>query len=141
MNRVRNAVIIIILCIIGLSSWKAGHKKPLALAVPPADDMRDAVAGGPSHATDHKKPLHGPTLGLPNMADDNLRDAVAEGPAIPTGLRNRLTPHGNTEDETPPPPRGGEHPGIGPLGGPNPGSQLPPPGPLSPSGPVGQNPD
>ena len=50
--------------------------------------------------------------------------------------RRNNGPHGNTEDGTPPPPRGGGEGGIGSLSGPNPGSQLPPAPPLSTSGPL-----
>ena len=123
MQKVRNAVIIIVLCII--SGYKA--YKPIArhLNLPPADSLHDALAGSPINASR-------PGLHLSNSDDDSLHDSVA-GNAIP-GFHQG--PHGNTEDGTPPPPRGGDHDGIGPLGGPNPGSQLPPPGPLSPSEPL-----
>ncbi len=125
MNRIRNGVIIIILCIVGSASYKA-TQKGLGLGAPRPDDIHDALAGNANH---HNK------LNLGAPSDDNLKDSLAEGPAIPTGLHNG--PHGNTEDETPPPPRGGDHPGIGGLGGPNPGSQfVPPSAPLSPSGPT-----
>lgn len=128
MNRIRNAVIIIVLCIIGSATYKAGHKSDLGLGTRP-DDIHDALAGGPSK--------HHNKLSLNTPSDDNLKDSLAEGPAIPTGLHNG--PHGNTEDNTPPPPRGGDHSGFGNLGGQNPGAQLPPPSnppsDVSPSGP------
>lgn len=129
MNRIRNTVIVIVLCIVASASYKARTKSDLGL-VPGAEELHDAVAGNSSKS--HK------ILGLPTIADDNLKDAVAEGPAIPTGLHNGI--RGNTEDQTPPPPRGGDHSGIGGLGGPNPGSQIPPknPPPLSPSTPPSQ---
>ncbi len=128
MNRIRNAVIIIVLCIIGSASYKGGHKNGLGLGEPRPDDIRDSLAGGSSKPQRH-------TLSLGAPSDDNLKDSLAEGPAIPAGLRSNGAPRGNTEDNTPPPPRGGDHSGIGPLGGQNPGAQLPRPSDISPSGP------
>jgi hypothetical protein len=126
MQKVRNAVIIIVLCVIG--GYKAYKPAAPRLHLPPADSLHDALAGSPVNAS---RPLH-----LSDSGDDQLHDSVA-GNAIPGIHQNG--PHGNTEDQTPPPPRGGDHDGIGPLGGPNPGSQLPPPGPLSPSEPLSQS--
>lgn len=126
MNRIRNAVIIIVLCIIATMAYKARSKNELALNTPAPEEIKDAVAGGPAKR-------HG--LSMPTSGDENLKDALAEGPAIPTGLHNG--PRGNTEDQTPPPPRGGDHSGIGNLGGPNPGSQIHHP-PVSPSTPPSQ---
>ena len=129
-NKVRNAVVIIVLCLIGAYKMYKPSQAP-TLALPPGEAIHDAVAGnsvGINHPTNA-------SLHLSNTGDDQLRDSVA-GNAIP-GTHQNGAPHGNTEDQTPPPPRGGDHNGIGPLGGPNPGSQLPPGGgPLSPSGPT-----
>jgi hypothetical protein len=124
MQKVRNAVIIIVLCIIG--GYKA-YKPVVRLIMPPSDGLRDGLAGNPTNASR-------PGLHLSNSDDDQLHDSVA-GNAIPGFHQNG--PHGNTEDGTPPPPRGGGDGGIGGFSGPNPGSQLPPsgPAPLSPSGP------
>src|SRR3569832_851436 len=129
-NKVRNAVIIIVLCLIGAYKMYKPAQTP-TLAMPPADTIRDAVAGdsiGGGHPINASNPLH-----LSNTGDDQLRDSVA-GNAIPGTHQNG--PHGNTEDQTPPPPRGGDHNGIGSQNNPNPGSQLPTPGPVSPSGPA-----
>jgi hypothetical protein len=130
-NKVRNAVIIIVLCLIGgYQVYKPAPAARPSLGLPPADALHDALSGNPINASN---PLH-----LSNSGDEQLRDSVA-GNAIP-GVGRNGPPHGNTEDQTPPPPRGGDHNGIGPLSGPNPGSQLPPPGPLSPSGPTAPTP-
>ena len=130
-NKVRNAVVIIVLCLIGAYKMYKPAPTP-TLAMPPADSIRDAVAGnsiGNNHPTNA-------SLHLSNTGDDQLRDSVA-GNAIPGTHQNGGPAHGSTEDQTPPPPRGGDHNGIGNLSGPNPGSQLPPGGgPLSPSGPA-----
>ena len=128
MQKVRNAVIIIVLCIIG--AYKLQRSAPLGLNVPPADGLRDALAGNPN-PVNASNGLH-----LTNSDNDQLRDSVA-GNAIPGG-HNGNGPHGNTEDETPPPPRGGDHPGVGSFSSTNPGSEIPPngPGPLSPSAPA-----
>jgi hypothetical protein len=126
-NKVRNAVVIIVLCLIGAYKMYKPAQTP-TLGLPPGDVIRDAVAGnGINHPINASNPLH-----LSNTGDEQLRDSVA-GNAIPGSHQNG--PHGNTEDQTPPPPRGGDHNGIGNLGGPNPGSQLPPAPPISPSGP------
>jgi len=120
MQKVRNAVIIIVLCLIG--GYEAHKAAPLHLNLP-ADGFRDAVAGRRVNPTNTG--LH-----LSNSDDDQLRDSVA-GSAIP----GPNGPHGNTEDGTPPPPRGGGG-SIGSYSGPNPGSQIPPPSSLSQSGPL-----
>ena len=123
MRKVRNAVIIIVLCIIG--GYEA--RKPIArLILPAGDNLHDALAGSRVNASR-------PGLNLSNNDDDQLHDSVA-GNAIPGFHQNG--PHGNTEDGTPPPPRGGGDGGVGTFSGPNPGSQLPPPGQLSQSGPL-----
>jgi hypothetical protein len=124
MQKVRNAVIIIILCIIG--GYKA-YKPVVRLILPAAGSLHDALAGSPVKASR-------PGLHLTNSDDDQLHDSVA-GNAIPGFGHN--APHGNTEDGTPPPPRGGGDGGVGSFYGPNPGSQLPNgPAPLSPSSPA-----
>ena len=120
MRKVRNAVIIIILCIIG--AYKAFKPAPVSLGAPPPDVMRDALAGSPVNASR-------PGLHLSDSNDDQFRDSVA-GNAIPS---QHYGPHGNSDEGAPPPPRGGGG-GLGTLSGPNPGSQIPP-APLSQSGP------
>lgn len=132
MRNVRNAVIIIVLCLIG--AYKAYKPAAPKLMVPPStDSLRDAVSGNRAAPTNASRP----SLRLTNSDDEQLRDSVA-GNAIPGVTRNGVVPRGNTEDMTPPPPRGGDHSGIGSFSGPNPGSQLPPPAPLSPSAPNAQ---
>ena len=127
MQKIRNAVIFIVLCIVG--GYKASQPaRHLSLNVPPADALHDALAGDRIKPINASNPLH-----LSNSDDDQLRDSVA-GNAIP-GF-HQSGPHGNTEDGTPPPPRGGGDGGVGTFSGPNPGSQLPPPGQLSPSEPL-----
>ena len=118
MSRARNAVIIIILCIIGAYSVRKSPQ--LALNMPSPESMKDAVAGGPSIRH------HGPKLTLASGTGEDLRDAVA-GHAV--GTPN----HGNTVDDVPPPPRGENFHGFGPLSN-NPGQNFTPPT-LSPSAP------
>ncbi|MFI5350579.1 MAG: hypothetical protein ACHQ2Z_13615, partial [Elusimicrobiota bacterium] len=72
MQKVRNAVIIIILCIIG--GYKA-YKPVARLILPAADSLRDALSGHPVNASR-------PGLHLSNSSDDQLHDSVA-GNAIP----------------------------------------------------------
>ncbi len=121
MYRVRNAVIIIILCIIGAYTVKKG---PQLALTPDTDTIKDAVAG-------NRIRHHGPKLTLASGTGDDLRDAVA-GHAVGTPGR-----HGNTLDDVGPPPRGdgqGYH-GHNPN---NPGNNFippPPPPPVSESGP------
>jgi hypothetical protein len=126
MQKVRNAVIIIVLCIIG--GYKA-YKPAARMILPPTDNgLHDALAGSPINASR-------PALHLSNSDDDQLHDSVA-GNAIP-GFHPNGGQHGNTEDGTPPPPRGGGDGGVGTFSGPNPASQIPPSGPgLSPSAPT-----
>jgi hypothetical protein len=115
-----------------LRRYAGGHRPAsLGLNVPPADGLRDALAGNPNPINASNPGLH-----LSNSDNDQLRDSVA-GNAIPGG-HNGNGPHGNTEDETPPPPRGGDHSGVGSFSNTNPGSEIPPngPGPLSPSAPA-----
>jgi hypothetical protein len=125
LRKIRNAVVIIILCLIG--AYSAYKPAPLSFSIPPSDFIRDAVAGEPARVS--RRP-NIPEIHATNVSDESLRDSVA-GNAVPEAHHS---PRGTTEDQTPPPPRGGDHSGIGPLGNNNPGSQLPPP-PLSPSGP------
>lgn len=125
MRNVRNAVIIIILCLIG--AYTAYRPAPLSFSVPPSDFIRDAMAGEPVKLS---RPARIPGVQSSNVSDDQLHDSIA-GSAVP---ETHEKPRGTSDDQTPPPPRGGDHSGIGPLGNNNPGSQLPPP-PLSPSGP------
>src|SRR5438105_1164604 len=114
MSRVRNAVAIIILCIIGMYSYNSRRKAQLLdLPMPAPEVLRDAVAGGPTH-TSRRLPPPAPS------SDDQLRDSLAANPGAETG-RPDNGPHGNTQDQTPPPPRGGDH-HLSALSGPNPGS-------------------
>ncbi len=120
MSRARNAVIIIILCIIGAYSVRKAPQ--LALNMPTSSDIKDSVAGGP--VSRHG----GPKLTLASGTSEDMRDAVA-GHAV--GTPN----HGNTVDDVPAPPRGESFHGFGP-GANNPGQNFnPPPTNLSPSGP------
>ena len=120
MYRVRNAVIIIILCIIGAYSVRKAPQ--LGLNMPAPEQIKDAVAGGPSRR-------HGPKLTLANGTGEDMRDAVA-GHAV--GTPN----NGNTLDDVAPPPRGNGQGGFGPQSN-NPGTNFNPPTNLSPSGPQG----
>ena len=123
MSRVRNAVIIIILCIIGAYSVKKGPQ--LGLSLPATEDIKDAVAGGPSHRRGS------PRLTLASGKGEELRDAVA-GHAV--GTPNRGT---NTLGDVDGPPRGNGYGGFGPLSTNNNNNNPPnnPPPSLSPSGP------
>ncbi len=120
MSRARNAVIIIILCIIGAFSFKKGPQ--LGLNMPAPEDIKDAVAGGPARR-------RGPGLTLASGKGDDLRDAVA---GFAVGTPN----NGNTLGEIDGPPRGSGNGGFGPLAN-NPNNNPPynPPPNLSPSGP------
>ncbi|MDP3542410.1 MAG: hypothetical protein Q8T11_08090 [Elusimicrobiota bacterium] len=120
MSKARNAVIIIILCIIGAFSFKNGPK--LGLNMPAPDDIKDAVAGGPARR-------RGPQLTLASGKSEDLRDAVA---GFAVGTPN----NGNTLGEIGDPPRGSGDGGFGP--GANNNNNNPPYNPppsLSPSGP------
>ena len=120
MTRARNAVIIIILCLIGAYSVRKGPQ--LALNMPSPDAIKDAVAG-------HDVGRRNPGLTLASGKGDEMRDAVA-GHAV--GTPN----NGNTLDDVAPPPRGNGAGGIGSLSN-NPGQSFTPPVTpvLSPSGP------
>ena len=120
MSRARNAVIIIILCIIGAYSYRKAPQ--LGLNMPAPEDIKDAVAG-------NRARRHNP-LTLASGTGDDLRDAVA-GHAVGTpGGSNTLGDIGG-------PPRGNGNGGFGPLSSNNNNNNppLPPPPPLSPSGP------
>lgn len=124
MSRVRNAVIIIILCIIGAYSVKKGPQ--LGLSLPSPEQIKDAVAGGPSF-TPHRG---NPELTLASGKGEDLRDAVA-GHAV--GTPNRGT---NSLGDVDGPPRGNGYGGFGPLSGNNNGNNPPVTPPvLSPFGP------
>lgn len=123
MSRVRNAVIIIILCIIGAYTVRKGPQLALNM---PNDGIKDAVAGGPVH---HRR---SPKLTLASGTGEDLRDAVA-GHAVGTPGR-----HGNTLDDVGGPPRGNGDGGFGHPSN-NPGNNFNPPinpPEVSPSGPV-----
>ncbi len=126
MQRVRNAVIIIILCIIGAVSFKS-HKPQLAMSMPSPEQLKDAVAGAPA-GRHHGK--HRP-LTLASGHTDDLRDAVA-GHAVGTPNHH----HGNTLDDVGPPPRGQGQGGYHHLSN-NPSNNFTPP--VSPSGPEDTN--
>jgi hypothetical protein len=131
MRRARNAVVILILCIIGGYSLM---KKPALLSMPSTpEEMRDSVHGNPTRASR-------PGLNFGQTNDGELRDAVANN-AAETGSAG---PNGNTEGGAPPPPRGSGNGGIGTASH-NPGQDLtppndPPPSDLSPSGPNDETP-
>ena len=121
MSRARNAVIIIILCIIGAFSFKKAPQ--LGLNMPAPEDIKDAVAGGPARRT------NGPKLTLAGGKGEDLRDAVS-GFAVGTPT------NGNTLGEIDGPPRGSGNGGFAPLAN-NPNNNPPynPPPTLSPAGP------
>ena len=121
MSRARNAVIIIILCIIGAYSVRKAPQ--LGLNMPSVDDIKDAVAGGPTTAS---RRGNGPKLTLSSGKGEELRDAVA---GFAVGTPNT----GNSLGEIDGPPRGSGNGGFNPLSN-NPRPFNPPPS-LSPSGP------
>lgn len=125
MSKARNAVIIIILCIIGAFSFRNGGPQ-LGLNMPSADEIKDAVAGGPSTVSRRGNP---PGLTLSSGKGEDLRDAVA---GFAVGTPN----NGNTLGEIGDPPRGSGDGGFAP--GANNNNNNPPYNPppsLSPSGP------
>jgi len=132
MRKIRNAAVIIILCIIGAYSVM---KKPAApvLNMPPGDELRDAVknSGIGKGATP-------PALNFRSGGDDELHDAVAANPVFGGNPINAGNPiqEGSGDGGVNPPPRGS---GNGGVGSPTPGfgQELPPtdPPPLSPSSP------
>jgi len=117
MTRARNAVIIIILCLIGAYSVKKG---PQLALLPANDEIKDAVAANNSTRR------AGPKLTLASGTGEEMRDAIA-GHAV--GTPN----NGNTLGDVAPPPRGGGNGGIGAQAN-NPGQNFNPPV-LSPAGP------
>jgi hypothetical protein len=123
MRNVRNAAIVIVLCVV--SGYQISRPAAPHLNLLPADGLHDAVAG---HRADDAG-LH-----LSNNADEGLHDSVA-GNAIPG---THPGPRGTGDDAPPPPPSPrGTDGGIGTFSGPNPNSQTTPPtNPLSPSGPA-----
>jgi len=118
MQRIRNAVIIIVLCLIGVGIKTNKPASNLGLNMPNAAELKDAVAG-------HRASR--PGLNLRDGSDDTLRDAVAGHAAgTPAGLGT------NTLADVSPPPRGSGNGGFSSLSN-NPRGVAPPP--LSPSGP------
>jgi hypothetical protein len=107
MNKVRNAVIIIILCIIGAYSVKKSPQ--LYMKLPKLDAVRDAVAG------------HRARLSVPDEKPLDIEDMFHESGVQPRGTSNTL-------GDIPPPPRGQGGGGFDPL----PQQNTPQ---LSPSGP------
>lgn len=127
MSKARNAVIIIILCIIGAFTFKNGGPQ-LGLNTPGSDDIKDAVAGGPASRRGNV-----PELTLSSGKGEDLRDAVA---GFAVGTPNT----GNTLGEIGDPPRGSGNGGFAP--GANNNNNNPPYNPppsLSPSGPEPEN--
>ena len=122
MHRVRNAVVIIILCIIGAMTFKS--RAPQLTLNMPSNDLKDSVAGNGVH---HKAPH----LTLASGNGEDLRDSVA-GHAVGTPNNH------NTVDDVPPPPRGSGNGGFGTLGS-NPGQNQNPPN-ISQSAPPSENP-
>lgn len=121
MSRARNAVIIIILCIVGAYTVKKGPE--LGLSMPGLSDIKDAVAGGPSSRRGKN-----PQLTLASGTADELRDAIA-GHAVGT-------PQGtNTLGDVDGPPRGNGLGGFSPVAANNNVPPNNPPPSLSPSGP------
>jgi hypothetical protein len=122
LRKIRNAAIVIILCIIG--SYSVMKKQGPVLNMPAGDEMKDAVKNNRARAP----------LNFRSGGDDQLRDAVANNP-INTGSQ---VDFGNGDGGSNPPPRGSGNGGIGTLGTPSNGQNLPPNDPpeeLSPSGP------
>ena len=118
MKRVRDAVVIIILCIIGAVTF---NKKAPQLSMPTPDEIKDAVAGNPTRRRNAP-------LTLASGHTDDLRDSVAGNP-VGTPASNGT----NSLDDIGGPPRGSGNGGFGPLATNN---NIPPnPPPLSPSGP------
>jgi hypothetical protein len=117
MRRARNAVVVLILCIIG--GYSLMKKTGPTLTMPAApEEMRDAMSGNPTRASR-------PGLNFGQTTDGELRDAVANN-AAETGGNG--SPFGNTEGGVGAPPRGSGNGGFGPLDG-NVGNNLIPPPP------------
>lgn len=126
MRRVRNAVVILILCIIG--GYSLMKKTGPTLSMPAGDELRDSMRGNPTRASR-------PGLNFGQTNDGELRDAVANN-AAETGGNG--SPFGSSEGGVGAPPRGSGNGGFGPAGN-NVGNEFPPntppPGNVSPSGP------
>jgi hypothetical protein len=126
MRRARNAVVVLILCIIG--GYSLMKKAGPTLNMPAApEEMRDAMSGNPTRASR-------PGLNFGQTTDGELRDAVANN-AAETGGNG--APFGNTDGGVGAPPRGSGNGGFGPAGT-NAGNNFPPQNPpenLSPSSP------
>jgi hypothetical protein len=118
MSRARNAVIILILCIIGAYSARKGPQLGLNMMAP--EEIKDAVA-------DNRAKRRARGLTLASGKSENLRGAPA-GHAL--GTPN----DGNTFDDIDEPPRGDGQGGIGTQSN-NPGQNFAPPPPISPSEP------
>ena len=124
MHRVRNAVVIIILCIIGAVTFKSRAPQ---LSLMPTGDIKDAVAG-------NKVRRGSPKLTLAGGTGEDLRDSVA-GHAVGTPGND----NGNTLGGVGDPPRGSGNGGFGPLNA-NPNQNQNPPEVISPSGPQEEGP-
>ena len=112
MRRARNAVVVLILCIIG--GYSLMKKTGPTLSMPAGDELRDSMRGNPTRASR-------PGLNFGQTTDGELRDAVANN-AAETGGGQQF---GNTDGGVGAPPRGSGNGGFGPLGD-NPGQNLPP---------------
>lgn len=113
MRRARNAVVILILCIIG--GYSGMKKTGPTLSMPAGDELRDGLSGNSTRASR-------PGLNFGQTNDGELRDAVANN-AAETG-----SPFGNPDGGVGAPPRGSGNGGFGPLDG-NQGNNLIPPPP------------
>jgi len=124
MLKIRNAIAIIVLCIVAGSSYKK-LPRPFLLLPP----------GAPAGLRDGGYHNRAGGLNMPSSDDDSLKDSLAEGPAIVTG---RGISHGQPVNGglngNPPNPRGGTYGSVGGGSNQNPYSQTAPPV-LSPSGP------
>lgn len=126
MSRARNAVVILILCIIG--GYSMMKKAGPTLTMPMNEELRDTVAGNPIRASR-------PGLNFGQTNDGELRDALANNAAENGGGAPQI---GSGDGGVGAPPRGSGNGGFGPLGD-NVGNNLPPnnppPGNVSPSEP------
>jgi len=89
MSKARNAVIIIILCIIGAFSFKKAPQ--LGLNMPAPEDIKDAVAGGPARRTNGPKlTLAGGSIIMPSdiSSDDTTRSITRNGTKIMKPISN-----------------------------------------------------
>jgi hypothetical protein len=129
MRQFRNAVIVIILCLIGgYDAYKpAGKGRPALGILPLPDSLHDSVAGSGVAPTDASNP----NLHLSNNDEDQIHDSVA-GNAVPGFGPNGNQPGGPNGGTNPP--RGATDGGFGSFSQQNPNSQIAP-SPLSQSGP------